>query len=109
MVRQTVRFEDDIHFRISSLAKKNDLSFNKFICLILKDYLNNVNEQTYLKEVNNKLVQIYDMIIYLSKNQKLHMKISKQHFANVGYLSNADITRDKCLNEILRSRDYFNE
>ena len=38
-----------------------------------------------------------------------HFKISSQHFANHGYLSNADINEDKCLNEVLNSKDSFNE
>ncbi len=35
MVRQTMRFDDDIHFKTSSIAKKNNLSFNKFVNLVL--------------------------------------------------------------------------
>lgn len=37
-------------------------------------------------------------------------KISKQHFANIGYLSNADIKEDKCLKEIYRQcKNGFND
>lgn len=109
MVRQTVRFDDDIHFKVSSIAKKNNLSFNKFVNLILEDYLNNNGEINYFKELDGRLKHICDIISSLNKDQKIILKISKQHFANVGYLSNADVTRDRCLNEILRSKDYFNE
>ena len=109
MVRQTMRFDDDIHFKTSSIAKKNNLSFNKFVNLVLEDYLNNSGQNSYFKEVDNRLKQLYDIIKSLNKDQKILLKISKQHFANVGYLSNADVKKDKCLNELLRNRDYFNE
>ena len=42
-----------------------------------------------------------------SKKYK-HFKLSQQHFANFGYLSNADINEDKCLKETL-GKDKFNE
>ena len=55
MVRQTMRFDDDIHFKTSSIAKKNNLSFNKFVNLVLEDYLNNSGQNRYFKEVDNRL------------------------------------------------------
>ena len=45
----------------------------------------------------------------VSKRQYKHFKLSQQHFANFGYLSNADIKEDKCLNDILNNKDNFNE
>lgn len=41
--------------------------------------------------------------------QYKHLKISSQHFANHGYLSNADIKEDRCLNEVLNSKDSYND
>ena len=52
---------------------------------------------------------IYNQLDKISKRQYKHFKLSQQHFANFGYLSNADIKEDKCLNEILNNKDNFNE
>ena len=39
--------------------------------------------------------------------QYKHFRLSQQHFANFGYLSNADINEDKCLMEILKKDMYW--
>lgn len=51
-------------------------------------------------EIENNLSILNREINTITRKQNLHLRISKQHFANIGYLSNADIKEDKCLKEI---------
>ena len=90
------------------ISKNWFIKANQFFLDYSKIRDNNI-KNSYFKEVDNRLKQLYDIIKSLNKDQKILLKISKQHFANVGYLSNADVNRDKCLNELLRNSDYFNK
>ncbi len=109
MKKLTIRLEDYIYDRIYLVANDNNTSANKVIANILEKYINEPREINYLKEIDNKLKLINENIEKVSKRQYKHFKVSQQHFANVGYLSNADIKDDKCLNEILNNKDSFNE
>ena len=109
MRKLTIRLEDYIYDRLYLVANDNNTSVNKVVASILEKYINEPREINYLKETEIKLEEIYSMLEKISKRQYKHFKISEQHFANFGYLSNADIKEDKCLNEILNSKDSFNE
>ena len=109
MKKLTVRIEDYIFDRLFLVAKDNSTSANKIVNAILEKYINEPREINYLKEIDNKLQKLNDNIEKISKRQYLHFKLSKQHFANFGYLSNADINEDKCLKQLLNTRDNFNE
>lgn len=109
MKKLTIRLEDYIYDRLYLVANENDISVNKVVASILEKYINEPKEINYLKELDNKLKMINDYLEKISKRQYIHFKISEQHFANFGYLSNADIKEDKCLNEILNNKDSFNE
>ncbi len=109
MKKVTVRVEDYIYDRLFLVAKENSTSTNKVINTIVEKYINEPKEINYLKELNDKLQIIIDYLEKISKRQYKHFKLSQQHFANFGYLSNADINEDKCLNEILNNKDKFNE
>ncbi len=109
MKKVTVRVEDYVYDRLFLVAKENTTSTNKVINTIVEKYINEPKEINYLKELNDKLQIIIDYLEKISKRQYKHFKLSQQHFANFGYLSNADIKDDKCLNEILNSKDNFNE
>ena len=109
MKKITVRVDDYIYDRLFLVAKENSTSTNKIINAIIEKYINEPKEINYLKEVDNKLKTINDYLEKISKRQYKHFKLSQQHFANFGYLSNADINEDKCLNEILSNKDNFNE
>lgn len=109
MKKLTVRIEDYIFDRLFLVAKDNSTSANKIVNAILEKYINEPREINYLKEIDNKLQKLNDNIEKISKRQYLHFKLSKQHFANFGYLSNADINEDKCLKQLLNTKDNFNE
>ena len=109
MKKLTIRVEDYVYDRLFLVAKENETSTNKIVNAIVEKYINEPKEINYLKEVDNKLKTINDYLEKISKRQYKHFKLSQQHFANFGYLSNADISEDKCLNEILNNKDSFNE
>ena len=109
MKKVTVRVEDYVYDRLFLVAKENTTSTNKVINTIVEKYINEPKEINYLKELNDKLQIIIDYLEKISKRQYKHFRLSQQHFANFGYLSNADINEDKCLNEILNNKDNFNE
>lgn len=109
MKKVTVRVEDYVYDRLFLVAKENSTSTNKVINAVVEKYINEPKEINYLKELNDKLQIIIDYLEKISKRQYKHFKLSQQHFANFGYLSNADIKEDKCLNEILNNMDNFNE
>lgn len=109
MKKITVRVDDYVYDRLFLVAKENSTSTNKIINAIVEKYINEPKEINYLKELNDKLKTINDYLEKISKRQYKHFKLSQQHFANFGYLSNADIKEDKCLNEILNNKDNFNE
>ena len=61
-------------------------------------------------EIENNLSILNREINTITRKQNLHLRISKQHFANIGYLSTADIKEDKCLKEIYRQcKNGFND
>ena len=109
MKKVTVRVEDYVYDRLFLVAKENSTSTNKVINAVVEKYINEPKEINYLKELSDKLQIIIDYLEKISKRQYKHFKLSQQHFANFGYLSNADIKEDKCLNEILNNMDNFNE
>lgn len=109
MKKLTIRLEDYIYDRLCLVANDNKTSVNKVVASILEKYINEPKEINYLKELDDKLKIMNDNIEKISKRQYKHFKVSQQHFANFGYLSNADINEDKCLNEILNNKDNFNE
>ena len=108
MKKLTIRLEDYIHDRLKLVSKDNKTSINKTVGIILKEYIDNPKEINYLDEIDKKLKIIDEKIEKISKRQYKHFKLSQQHFANFGYLSNADINEDKCLKETL-GKDKFNE
>jgi predicted DNA-binding protein len=109
MKKLTIRLEDYIYDRLYLVSNDNKTSVNKVVSSILEKYINEPKEINYLKELDSKLKMLNDNIEKISKRQYKHFKLSQQHFANFGYLSNADIKEDKCLNEILNNKDSFNE
>ena len=61
-------------------------------------------------EIENNLSILNREINTITRKQNLNLRISKQHFANIGYLSTADIKEDKCLKEIYRQcKNGFND
>lgn len=109
MKKLTIRIDDYIYDRLYLVSKENNTSINKIVSCILEKYINEPKEINYLKELDTKLKILNDNVEKISKRQFKHFKVSEQHFANFGYLSNADIKKDKCLNEILNIKDSLNE
>ena len=109
MKKLTIRVEDYIYDRLNLVAKDNSISANKVVNAILEKYINEPREINYIKEIDKELKNINELIEKISKRQYKHFKLSQQHFANFGYLSNANINEDKCLKEILNNKDSFNE
>ncbi len=109
MKKLTVRIDDYMYNRLNLTSIENKISINKIIASILKQYMDQPKEINFLKEIDNRLTLISKQIDSVAKKQYLHFNISSQHFANHGYLSNADIKDDKCLNEILEKNKIYNE
>ena len=110
MKKITVRVDDYIYDRINLVAKENHTSANKVIGNILKKVVEQPKEISYIEEIYKTLIKLENKLISISKKQKLHFDISSYHFANQGYLSNAEPSEDKCLNEILnKDVNKFNE
>lgn len=107
MKKMTIRVDDYIYDRVSLLAKESKTSANKIIVKIVKDNLNKNNDIDYSKELNKKLDYLIRNLDDIRKRQLAHFKVSKQHFVNHGYLSNADIREDRCLNELFKNK--FND
>ena len=76
-----------------------------FVSKIMSAGLEGVQKKNIPLEIADEYAEAEDKI---AKRQYKHFRLSQQHFANFGYLSNADIKEDKCLNEIL-NKDKFNE
>ncbi len=109
MKKMTIRLEENMYDKLYLVSKDNHTSVNKVVALIIEKYINEPREINYLKELDKKLESINLYLDKLSKRQYKHFLLSQQHFANFGYLSNADINEDKCLKEILNNKDNFNE
>ena len=109
MKKLTVRVEDYMYDRLNLTATENKTSVNKIIVSVLKQFMDQPKEINFLKELNDKLGLINNSLDKISKRQYKHFRISQQHFANFGYLSNADVNDDKCLKEILNNKDNFND
>ena len=109
MKKLTVRLEDYIYDRLNLVSNENGISVNKIVSNILEKYINQPKEINYMKELDRDLKILNSNLEKVSKRQYKHFLVSQQHFANVGYLSNADIKEDKCLKEILNNKDGFNE
>lgn len=110
MKKITVRVDDYIYDRINLVAKENHISANKVIGNILKKVIEQPKEISYIEEIHKTLIKLENKLISISKRQKLHFDISAYHFANQGYLSNAEPSEDRCLNEILnKGVNKYNE
>lgn len=109
MKKLTIRIDDYMYNRLNLTSIESKISINRIIASILKQYMEQPKEINFLKEIDSRLNLILKQIDSVAKKQYLHFNISSQHFANHGYLSNADVNEDKCLNEILRKNKNYNE
>ena len=109
MKKITVRVEDNIYDRLFLIAKENSTSANKIINRMIENNINDPEGIKHLEEMESILLSINNYLDKISKRQYQHFKLSQQHFANFGYLSNADIREDKCLKEVLNTMDSFYE
>lgn len=100
MKKMTIRVDDYIYDRLNLIAKESKTSANKTIAKIIKDNINKNSDVDYVNSLNKKLDYLIKNIEKINKRQVAHFKLSKQHFANVGYLSNANINEDETLKEI---------
>ena len=105
----TIRLDEDVYQKLYFYANERKISVNKLVASMIDrcidvprdvDFFGNVIK--YLKSLDNKIETI-------SKRQYLHFKVSKQQIANFGYLSNAVIDEDKCLNQLLNPNRSFND
>lgn len=106
----TVRVDDYIFDRINLLANENKSSLNKIVTQIIIKELEKPTEMfNSLKSIDSNLDKIKKDVDTILKRQTTHIKVSKQHFVNHGYLSNADIGEDRCLHELLSKDNSFND
>lgn len=109
MKKMTVRIEDEVFEKLSQKSDEANISINKYINKIICEHINNNMEFDYVKTILKHLDKIEERLVNISKKQYLHFNISSYLFANHAYLSNANPNDDKCLNEILKKKDNFNE
>ena len=107
MKRLTVRLEDFNYDRLCLLSKDKNASQNKLINDILYEFFTKPKEFDFVQSISNCLNEIEKSLTSIAKKQALHFKISSQHFANHGYLSNAAVDEDKCLIEILDGKKKY--
>lgn len=106
----TVRLDEDLFNRLELMSKENKVSLNKVILNIIDEYIKSPKEMfNCFDTFNKKLDEIIDTNNKISKRQIAHIKVSKQHFANRGFLSNAEMKEDKCLKELLGKDNMFND
>lgn len=107
MKKMTIRVDDYIYERITNIANDNKISSNKLISKMIKNEIDSgfdINKQNYLVENFNSIDK---RLNYIEKKLLENLKVTKQHFANRGFLSNADVNEDKCLKEIFKNK--FND
>ena len=107
MKKMTIRDDDYIYERINNIANDNKISSNKLIAKMIKNEIDtgfDINKQNYLVENFNSIDK---RLNYIEKKLLEDLKVTKQHFANRGFLSNADVNEDKCLKEIFKNK--FND
>ena len=100
----SVRLDEYIYDRLSLLAKENNLSLNKMLNSLLLESLDKSKELNSIELIAKSLEK---MLTTLSKKHTLHFKITSQLFANHGYLSNAEVSEDKSLNQVLYENKRF--
>ena len=107
----TLRVDDELYDQIYNISKQTSTSLNKTTKNIIADYLKSPRTiASFLSEIENNLSILNREINTITRKQNLHLRISKQHFAKISYLSNADIKEDKCLKEIYRQcKNGFND
>ena len=105
----TLIVDDELYDQIYNISKQTSTSLNKTTKNIIADYLKSPRTiASFL--IENNLSILNREINTITRKQNLHLRISKQHFANIGYLSDADIKEDKCLKEIYRQcKNGFND
>lgn len=107
MKKMTIRVDDYIYERITNIANDNKISSNKLISKMIKNEIDSgfdINKQNYLVENFNSIDK---RLNYIEKKLLEDLKVTKQHFANRGFFSNADVNEDKCLKEIFKNK--FND
>lgn len=87
----SVRLDEYIYDRLSLLLESLDKS----------------KELNSIELIGNSLLELENMLTKMAKKQALHFKITSQLFANHGYLSNAEVSEDKSLNEVLDKNKKF--
>ena len=103
----TVRLDEEAYQKLCFYAKKRKISVNKLVASMIDRCIDVPSDVDFFSNVTNYLKELHRKIDIISKRQYIHLKISKQHFANFGYLSNAIVNEDKCLNELLYSNKNF--
>ena len=106
----TVRVDDNIFAQLDKIAINSRQSMNKVINkMIEKELLKPSLITNCIEGIDNKINILTNTIDKIEKKQNIHYKITKQHFANRAFLSNANVKEDKCLNEILDKANRFND
>ena len=98
MRKLTIRMDDETYNKLQNRLLESNISMNKFVNdLVLDELLKPVAMVNSLERLDQMLDSIYKTVNKIDRIQYSHFKVSKQHFANRGFLSNAEIRDDKCL------------
>ena len=105
----TIRLDEEVYRKLYFYANERKISVNKLVASMIDRCIDVPRDADFFGNVMSCLKSLDKKIETISKRQYLHFKVSKQHFANFGYLSNAAIDEDKCLNQLLNTNKYFND
>lgn len=110
MKKLTIRVDDDTFNKLNIRLKDTNQSMNKFVNkLIVDELLKPITITNCIEQLDKMIDDISNAIDKIDKRQQLHYRVTKQHFANRGFLSNADVNEDNCLKEILKKDNGFND
>lgn len=105
----TLRLDDDLYNQIKFLSNQNKISLNKMATNLIVDNLKGNDLKRLFNDMNKYLESIDKKLEHTSKNISANFKVTKQLFANKGYISNADVKYDRALREILDREYIFND
>ena len=105
--RRTIRLSSILDNELNAIAKKNKISVNKLIADFIKYNINNIekaNAENDLYSINENIKIIKKEIEDLQKKYYWLNALTKQIFANSGFVRNRDINSDPTFNDFVNNR-----
>lgn len=110
MKKITVRVDDESYNYLvaDQLCQKKKVSINKLVNIAIKEKYKQNPATNSICEMIELLKKMDNNIKKIMGTQKIHFNISSQHFVNEGFLTNADLKKDKIYQQILLKYSNFN-